>query len=331
MENSFNALLVSQEDNQFSARVQAVPMAQLPANDTLIRVQYSSLNYKDALSASGNKGVTRTYPHIPGIDAAGVVVHSESGAWNEGDTVIVTGFDLGMNTWGGLGQYIRVPAHWAIACPEGLSAREAMAFGTAGLTAGLCIDKLLQAGVKPGDGPVAVSGATGGVGSLSLAILAQLGFETVAITGKPDHNHYLMETLGVSQVVDRNEFIDTSPKAILPPRFKAAIDSVGGSVLSTLLRSMHYNGVVAACGMAQAPDLTMTVFPFILKGVSLLGVDSVLCPMEVRKTIWHKLATDWNVSALTDLVTEVSLEAVPAVLATMRAGQAQGRTIVNLD
>jgi putative YhdH/YhfP family quinone oxidoreductase len=331
MENTFQGILVAERDGSFSKEVQTLNLDALPKNDTLIRVQYSSLNYKDALSANGNRGVTRVFPHVPGIDAAGTVISSRSGAWREGEQVIVTGFDLGMNTWGGLGQYISVPADWCIRLSEGLSLRDAMAYGTAGLTAGLCVHKLLQAGLTPDKGPIAVSGATGGVGSVSLGILSRLGFETTAITGKVDSTDYFTNTLGVTEIIDRTVFIDESKKPLLSARFAGAIDTVGGTVLTTLVRSLHYNGAVAACGMAQSGELPMTVFPFILKGISLLGVDSAQCDMDTRRWVWQQLAADWRPDHLNDLVTEIALSEVAAVMDAMLAGNAQGRTVVRLD
>jgi putative YhdH/YhfP family quinone oxidoreductase len=331
MDNTFQAILITEKEGSFSKEVQTLRLDALPKNDTLIRVRYSSLNYKDALSAAGNRGVTRTFPHVPGIDAAGTVVRSASSAWHKGEDVIVTGFDLGMNTWGGLGQYISVPADWCIPLPKGLTMRDAMAYGTAGLTAGLCVNKLLRAGITPNKGPIAVSGATGGVGSISLGILAKLGFDTVAITGKVDSTDYFTNTLGVNEIIDRAEFIDESKKPLLSARFAGAIDTVGGTVLTTLVRSLHYNGAVAACGMAQSGDLAMTVFPFILKGISLLGVDSALCDLDTRRLVWQHLATDWRPDHLTDVVTEISLSDVAPVMDAMLAGKAQGRTVVKLD
>jgi putative YhdH/YhfP family quinone oxidoreductase len=331
MDNTFQGILVTEKEGSFSKEVKTLSLDALPKNDTLIHVHYSSLNYKDALSASGNRGVTRTFPHVPGIDAVGTVVRSASGTWQEGDPVIITGFDLGMNTWGGLGQYISVPADWCIRLPEGLTMRDAMAYGTAGLTAGLCMNKLIQAGLTPGKGPIAVSGAAGGVGSISLGILTKLGFDTVAITGKVESTSYFTNTLGANEIVNRAAFIDESKKPLLSARFAGAIDTVGGTVLTTLLRSLHYNGAVAACGMAQSGDLAMTVFPFILKGISLLGVDSALCDMDTRRLVWQHLATDWRPDHLTDMVTEISLPDVAPVMDAMLAGKAQGRTVVTLD
>ncbi len=329
MEQTFKALLISEENGQSLKEVQSLPLSSLPQNDTLIRVEYSSLNYKDALSATGNKGVTRTFPHVPGIDAVGTVEESSGPLWKKGDQVLVTGFDLGMNTWGGFGQFIRIPGEWIVALPDTLSAKEAMALGTAGFTAGLCVDKLILAGIKPSDGPIAVSGATGGVGSISLQLLHKLGYETVAISGKKGTD--LQQEMQVSEWIDRQEFIDESKRALLKPRFAGAIDSVGGTVLTTLLRSLYYNGVVAACGMAQSGDLAMTVFPFILNGVSLLGVDSVQASMETRKRVWSLLANEWKLDQLVDITKEVTLEEIPAQVDLMLAGKTEGRMVVNLQ
>ncbi|MDR6197965.1 YhdH/YhfP family quinone oxidoreductase [Siphonobacter sp. SORGH_AS_0500] len=328
MENTFKALLIREENGQFLKQVQQVPLSSLPDHDTLIRVTYSSLNYKDALSATGNKGVTRTFPHVPGIDAVGVVEESSGKLWKKGDQVLVTGFDLGMNTWGGYGQYIRVPGEWIVALPPNLQPQEAMALGTAGFTAGLCVDKLVQAGIKPSDGPIAVSGATGGVGSISLQLLSKLGYQTVGISGKK--NTDLQQQLNGTEWLDRQEFTDESKRALLKPRFAGAIDTVGGSVLTTLVRSLQYNGVVAACGMAQSGDLNLTVFPFILNGVSLLGVDSVQASMPVRQRVWNLLANEWKPEQLVSFTKQLTLEELLEQIGQMLAGQTEGRTLVKL-
>ncbi len=328
MENTFKALLISEENGQFLKQVQSIPLSSLPENDTLMRVQYSSLNYKDALSATGNRGVTQKFPHVPGIDAVGTVEESSGSLWKKGDQVLVTGFDLGMNTWGGYGQYIRIPGEWAVALPENLSPQEAMALGTAGFTAGLCVNKLVQAGVSPSDGLIAVSGASGGVGSISLQILAKLGYDTVAISGKKDAD--LQQRLKVTEWIDRSEFIDESKRALLKPRFAGAIDTVGGTVLTTLLRTLFYNGVVSACGMAQSGELSMTVFPFILNGVSLLGVDSVRASMPLRQRVWNLLADEWKPDQLLSFTEEVTLEKLPERMEQMLAGKTVGRTLVKL-
>ena len=249
----------------------------LPAGELLIEVKYSSLNYKDALSASGNKGVTRKFPHTPGIDAAGVVATSSTSQFGAGDQVIVTGFDLGMNTAGGFGQYISVPASWAVKVPQGMTLKESMAYGTAGLTAALCVMRLMAFGLTKDSGEVLVTGATGGVGSVAVGILAKLGFNVVAATGKTDEKDFLTQ-LGAKAIISRDEANDTSGRPLQKGRWAGVVDAVGGNILATAIKSAKYGGLVAACGNAMSADLAVSVYPFILRGVSLLGVDSV----EVR-------------------------------------------------
>ncbi|PZU24410.1 MAG: oxidoreductase, partial [Chryseobacterium sp.] len=256
----------------------------IPEGNVLINVKYSSLNYKDALSANGNKGVTRKYPHVPGIDAAGTVEVSNSALWKSGDQVLVTGFDLGMNTNGGFGQFITVPESWIVRLPPELSVREAMIYGTAGFTAGLSVQALLRNGITPEKGVVAVSGSTGGVGSVAVAILAKLGFQVAAISSKEDAISFL-KSLGADKIVARNDFEDRSGKALLKPQFAAAIDTVGGNILATLIKSLHYEGVVTTCGMVGGGELNTSVFPFILKGIQLIGIDSVEIPLEKRLSV----------------------------------------------
>ncbi|HEY9663020.1 MAG TPA: YhdH/YhfP family quinone oxidoreductase, partial [Allocoleopsis sp.] len=265
----------------------------LPPGDILIRVEYTSLNYKDALSATGNKGVTRHYPHTPGIDATGTVVQSNSETIQVGETVIVTGFDLGMNTPGGFGGYIRVPHRWVLPCPPGLSSFKSMVYGTAGLTAALCIHKLQQHDIFPEQGSILVTGATGGVGSLAVALLAQLGYHVTAVTGKSQAMPYLTE-LGAAQGVSRSQWDDHSGKPLLKGQYAGAIDTVGGNILATVIKSLQYGGVVTACGLVMAPELHTTVYPFILRGISLLGIDSAECPLALRTILWQKLATQWQ-------------------------------------
>lgn len=324
----FQALVVTEHTGRYVPAIQTIPLAQLPAGELLVKVRYSSLNYKDALSAAGNKGVTRRYPHVPGIDAAGVVVHATTPAFAEGAEVLITGFDLGMNTWGGLGEYIRVPAAWALPLPAGLSAREAMSFGTAGLTAGLSVRQFLQAGLTPERGEIAVSGATGGVGSLATAILAHLGFAVVAVSGKNDPA-FLLNTLGAQRSMSREEFTAAyDQKPLATPVFAAGLDTVGGALLSGMLKATHYAGLVTCCGMVATPDLTTSIFPFILRGVQLLGIDSVQAPLAVRQHVWQQLATSWKPAQLGALTHEISLAEVPAKLAELLAGQARGRYVV---
>ncbi|PQA54368.1 YhdH/YhfP family quinone oxidoreductase [Siphonobacter curvatus] len=331
METTFECLLVTQEtDGSFQTTLARKRIDELPAGEVLIRVRYSSLNYKDALSASGNRGVTRQYPHTPGIDAAGVIEASSHGDWQVGDEVIVTGFDLGMNTSGGLSQYIRVPAQWLVRRPESLSLKESMSYGTAGFTAGLSVAALLRSGIRPEQGPVVVTGATGGVGSIAVAILERLGYPVTAVSSKAEA-HAFLTRLGASEIIPRTELEDTSGKALLKPRFAGAIDTVGGSVLATLVKSVQYGGVVTCCGMVNGGELPLTVFPFILRGVQLLGIDSVEYPIESRSEIWKHLSGDWKPADLPSLTREITLAEVPAVLETILKGHMQGRALVRID
>ncbi len=329
MDNQFKALMVREKDGIFSASVEFLPMNELPQNEVLINVSYSSVNYKDALSASGNKGVTRKFPHIPGIDAVGKVVTSKAKNYLPGDDVLVTGYDLGMNTWGGFGQFICAPASWIVKLPKKLSPFEAMCFGTAGLTAGLSIYNLIQNGVLENSGRIAVSGATGGVGSLSIAILSKLRYETVAISGKKD-NDFFLKTLGASSFISREEFIKKNDaKALSKAEFSGGIDTVGGSVLSGILKSLTYGGTVTCCGNVASIQVCTSIFPFILKGVKLVGIDSVEQPIDFKEKIWNLLADEWKPKNLRDLVHKIALEELPKTLQWMLEGKAKGRFVVD--
>src|SRR5574342_29892 len=292
---SFKAMIVSETaEKSFVREIKRRELSDLPAGELIIEVNYSSLNYKDALSASGNKGVTRKYPHTPGIDAAGVVVESTTRAFAVGEEVIVTGFDLGMNTPGGYGSYISIPSGWTVKLPQGLSLRDSMAYGTAGFTAALCVMRLSAYGLTKDQGEVLVTGATGGVGSVAVGILAKLGYEVVAATGKSDEKDFLTR-LGAKSIISREEANDTSGRPLQKGRWAGVVDTVGGNILATAIKSAKYGGLVAACGNAMSADLAVSVFPFILRGVSLLGVDSVEVPASTRVRTWQKLAQDWKV------------------------------------
>ena len=331
MDSVFNALLISEQNGSYTKEIKQLNTDQLPRNELLIKVRYSSVNYKDALSASGNKGVTRRYPHVPGIDAAGIVVNSDTQSFTQGDEVVITGFDLGMNTWGGFAQYISVPAAWAMHLPKGLSLKEVMCYGTAGLTAGLSVYRLLDAGINPNKGPVVVSGATGGVGSVAIAVLNKLGFEIIAITGKSSEE-YLLNTLGASKIISREQFVQTyDTKTMNTPVFAAGIDTCGGPILSGMLKSTKYGGMVSCCGMLAAHDINTSIFPFILRGVSLAGIDSVMVPLDVRKQVWQLLATGWKHDNLHAFSQEIRLNDLPAVLDILLQGQAKGRYVLAHD
>lgn len=327
---TFKAMVVSETaEKTFAREIRERALNDLPAGELIIEVKYSSLNYKDALSATGNKGVTRKYPHTPGIDAAGVIVDSTTKMFNVGEQVTVTGFDLGMNTSGGFGRYISVPALWATRLPQGLSLKDSMGYGTAGLTAALCIIRLMASGLNKDSGEVLVTGATGGVGSVAVAILGKLGFTVVAATGKASEHDFL-KGLGATAIISREEANDTSGRPLQKPRWAGVIDTVGGNILATALKTAKYGGLVAACGNAMSPELNINVFPFILRGVSLLGVDSVEIPMRARQMAWTKLASEWSID-LAKLVTEVPLEGLNPKIDEILKGAVRGRVVVDLS
>jgi acrylyl-CoA reductase (NADPH) len=330
-QTSFRAMVVEEtEDHRFVRQIKTKAVSDLPEGEVLIKVHYSSLNYKDALSASGNRGVTKRFPHTPGIDAAGEVAESASGDFHVGDAVLVTGYDLGMNTSGGFGQFIRVPAGWVVPLPAGLTFKQSMVFGTAGFTAGLCLLKLEQAGVLTDGGDILVTGASGGVGSLAVAMLAGSGYSVVAATGKPEARE-LLTALGAKTLLGRDDVVDKSGKPLLPGRFAGVVDTVGGDILSFAIRATEYGGMITCCGNAASADLHLTVYPFILRGVSLVGVDSAGCPMPTRRAVWNRLSGDWKIAHMDRIATEIGLEEIPGRLDTILAGGNMGRCIVNLN
>ena len=326
----FKAMVVSETvEKKFVREITQKALSELPGGELIIEVKYSSLNYKDALSASGNKGVTRKYPHTPGIDAAGVVLDSTTKAFGAGEEVVVMGFDLGMNTSGGFGEYISVPSGWAVKLPQGLSLRDSMGYGTAGLTAALCALRLMAGGLNKDAGEVLVTGATGGVGSIAVAILAKLGFNVVAATGKAAEKDFLTQ-LGAKAIISREEADDTSGRPLQKPRWAGVVDTVGGNILATALKTAKVGGLVAACGNAMSADLNVNVFPFILRGVSLLGVDSVEIPMRARQMAWNKLAGEWKID-LASIVTECSLAELEPKIELILKGGLRGRVVVDLS
>lgn len=327
---TFKALVVEEtSDGNFNKSIQERSISDLPDNDLLIEVHYSSLNYKDAMSASGNKRITKNYPHTPGIDAAGIVVSDKSGTFKEGQEVVVFGYDLGMDTPGGLGQMISIPADWAISCPEALTLKEAMIYGTGGLTAALSVQKLEKMGAKPSDGTVAVTGATGGVGSISIAILNHLGYDVIAFSGKPDQSDHL-KALGASEVRHRDTINEIGSKPIGRELWAHAIDTIGGDYLANLLKQTKAGGAVTSCGLAAAPEFTMTVMPFITRAVSLLGIDSVYIPLDDKKAIWQRVATDMKLPDLEQYCEEITLEQTPEYLDRFIASKTVGRYVVNV-
>jgi putative YhdH/YhfP family quinone oxidoreductase len=330
MTEKFNAMVIGENsDKTFTRQIRQRGIDDLPDGDVLIRVCYSSLNYKDALSAIGNRGVTRQYPHTPGIDAAGIVEHSRSEHFSIGEEVIVTSYDLGMNTSGGFGQYIRVPAEWIVRLPEGLTLRQSMIFGTAGFTAGMSLQKLEERGITPDKGDILVTGATGGVGSMAVAILSRCGYSVVAVSGKETEKAFLTG-LGAKDILSREQASDTSARPLLKPRWAGVVDTVGGNILETAIKSTQQDGVITCCGLVASPNLSLTVFPFILRAVSLVGIDSQNYPSGPRQQIWEKLAKEWRPQSLENMAKEISLEQLSEHIDLILAGRQTGRVIVNL-
>jgi acrylyl-CoA reductase (NADPH) len=331
IKNQFKVMVVSEvEGNKYSRNILHREISDLPVGEVLINVKYSSLNYKDALSATGNKGVTRKYPHTPGIDAAGVVAESNHESFKAGDEVIVTGYDLGMNTSGGFSEFIRVPAQWVVKLPKNLSLMESMIYGTAGFTAALSVFKMIEAGVKSEDGEILVTGATGGVGSTAVSILNKLGYSVIAGTGKPEAKDMMIKT-GAKDIILREELDDKAGKALLRERWAGVIDTVGGNILATAIKCTKYGGAVTACGNVASHEFSSSVYPFILRGVSLLGVDSVQCPMKLRVRLWDLLSSEWKPDNLGLNVEEVSLEGLEEKIDAILGGKITGRILVNIS
>ncbi|MED5241314.1 MAG: oxidoreductase [SAR324 cluster bacterium] len=330
-ETFFRALVVTKNDDKtFTREITERKISDLPEGDVLIRVRYSSLNFKDGLSCIGNPGVTRNYPHTPGIDASGEVAESSDSRFKVGDFVIVTGYTLGMDTSGGFGQYIRVPADWIEPLPEGLTVKEAAIYGVAGFTAALSVDALQKHGISSGDGEIVVTGSTGGVGSVSVALLSHLGFNVVASTGKKEESEFLSD-IGASKIISREEINDESKKLLLSERWAGAIDSVGGNTLATLLKAVKRGGAIAATGLVASSELSTTVFPFILRGVSLLGIDSGFTPIKLRKEIWGKLADEWKFPQLQKLTIDCTLDRLDPEIDKILAGGQRGRVVIDLE
>jgi acrylyl-CoA reductase (NADPH) len=328
--STYKAFEVREEtEKNFVGTIVEKSALELAEGSVSIEVCYSSVNYKDALSASGSKAVTREYPHVPGIDAAGTVLASTDSNFAVGDEVVVTGYDLGMNTAGGFGQQVTVPGGWVTKLPVGLSLRDSMVLGTAGLTAGLCVNKLLLNGITPEAGKVLVTGATGGVGIIACALLVKLGFEVVASTGKLAETAKLT-ALGVSEVISREAFSEENPRPMLKESYAAAVDVAGGTTLVNVIKSLSYGGSVAACGLVDSPALSATVLPFILRGVNLLGVDSVELPLDQKQQIWNQFANEWALTDIDSLAETIVLAELPAVLAKVLAGGAIGRYVLDL-
>ncbi len=329
MSASFRAFVVNRTAEQFTAQVQALTKDNLPPGEVLIHVAYSSVNYKDALACTPDGKVVRSYPFVPGIDLAGVVVESSDERFHAGEEVIATSYDLGVSHYGGFSEYARVRANWVVPLPQGLTLKEAMALGTAGFEAALAVHKLEKNGLTPQHGPVLVTGATGGVGSIAVNILAKLGHTVVASTGKQAEHAYLKE-LGASTILSREEVSAESNRPLEKELWAGSIDPVGGATLAYLIRTTKYGGSVAACGLTGGSTVNTTVFPFILRGVNLLGIDSVFCPMGLRRELWQRLASDLKPTKLDSISREVTLDELPQVTASLLSGGVRGRTVVRL-
>mgnify|MGYP001300690029 FL=1 len=328
---TFKALESSRSDNGNKLSIVEKSIDDLPEGDILVKVNYSSLNYKDALSASGAPGVTRNYPHTPGIDAAGVIAESSDNSFKEGDSVIVTGYDLGMDTAGGFGEYIRVPASWVIQLPKGLSESDSMALGTAGLTAGLSVQALNDHNSNEGfeGSNIVVTGATGGVGSIAVMLLSKLGASVTAVTGK-DAQKELLQNLGASEVISRDELTEICRTPIGKTIWNFGVDVVSGNTLTLLLASLKPGGAVACSGLVGGPSFESSIFPFILRGNALLGIDSVEIPLEKKSQVWENFASNWKMD-LSPLVKEVSLEQLETEISTILEGGQVGRVIVKVS
>jgi acrylyl-CoA reductase (NADPH) len=309
--------------------VRQLPIDLLPAGEVLVKVEYSSLNYKDALAAGGHPGVVRKLPHVPGIDAAGVVEQSSAANLRPGQRVVITGYDLGAGHRGGWSEYVRVPAEWIVRLPEGLSLFDTMTLGTAGFTAAQCVLALKTNGIEPDAGEVVVTGATGGVGSLAVKLLAQLGYHVVAVTGK-SHLAPQLQSWGARQVIGRDEVNNSSTKPLLSARWAAAVDTVGGNTLTTIIRQTKDYGVVAACGLVGGTELPLTVHPFLLRGVILAGIASAALPYDRRLGIWERLSGPWKIVGLQELASEVSFEGLEEKIQQILKGEIVGRTVVKV-
>lgn len=317
------------DEKVFTREIEEKDVAALPDHDVLIRVHYAGLNYKDALSAHGHRGITREFPHTPGVDASGVVVEDRSGSFRPGDEVLCTSYDFGMNSSGAFQEYVRVPASWVVPLPKGLSLHESMVLGTAAFTAALALHKMEMSGQHPAMGEVVVTGASGGVGSMAIALLARAGYSAVAATGSA-HLHNYLHALGAKRCIDRSEVDDSSGKPILRSRWAGAIDNVGGNTLVTLLKACGKEGCVASIGLVDRADFSMTIYPFILNGVNLLGIDSADTPMALRSELWRKLANEWKLQWPQEATTLVALEEIPQHMEAMIKGKTQGRIVAKL-
>jgi putative YhdH/YhfP family quinone oxidoreductase len=331
MSTAFRAFVVNKTEEGFTAGFKELTLADLPQGEVLIKVAYSSVNYKDGLASIPEGRIVRTYPFVPGVDLAGIVAESSDSRFKTGDEVLATSYELGVSHYGGYSEYARVKADWVVPLPDGLTFKEAMALGTAGFTAALAIHQLEKNGLKPQNGPVLITGASGGVGSIGINILSALGYTVAASTGKSSEHDYLKE-LGASEIISREETSAESNRPLEKERWAGSLDSVGGSTLAYLIRTTKYGGSIAAFGNTGGPNLNTTVFPFILRAINLLGIDSVNCPMELRSNLWRRLASNYKPGHLLDRIgNEVRFEELPQALATILKGGTRGRTIIKIS
>jgi putative YhdH/YhfP family quinone oxidoreductase len=328
--STMRAFVVKQRpDGSVESAIGAVPTAELPPGDVVVRVHYSSLNYKDALAARGHRGVVRSLPHVPGIDASGEVVESASPKYRPGQSVIVTSFELGADRFGAWAEYIRVPADWIVPLPNDISARDAMIFGTAGLTAAMCVEVFHERGVVPDSGDVVVTGASGGVGAMAVGMLSRIGYSVAAVSGKP-RSRELLSRLGAKRILTREQAIDTSDRPLLKAQWTGAVDTVGGAMLATTVRSTMPRGVVTVCGLVGGAELSLTVYPFILRAVQLVGIESAWYPAEKRATLWQRMASDWRPAVFEEIGKEVTLDELPPQIDAILQGGITGRVIVRV-
>ena len=325
----FKAILITQTDTTREVKVTDIDEADLPEGDVTVRVDYSTLNYKDGLAITGKAPIVRKYPMVPGIDFVGAVESSSHPDWKPGDTVVLNGWGVGEGHWGGLAQKARVKGDWLVPLPAALSAKQAMAIGTAGYTAMLCVLALEKHGVKPADGEILVTGAGGGVGGVAIAVLAKLGFKVVASTGRPEEAEYL-KTLGAAEIIDRAQ-LSAPGKPLQKERWAAAVDAVGSHTLANVCAATKERGAVAACGLAQGMDFPASVAPFILRGVTLIGIESVRCPKPLRVEAWARLARDLDPKKLDTITHEIALEDAIAAGADILAGKVRGRVVVDVN
>lgn len=324
-----NAIVIDKTDDSQSVSIKPIAKSDLPEGDVLVDVAWSTLNYKDALAITGSAPVVRKFPMVPGIDFAGVVAESDHPDFKAGDKVVLNGWGVGEGHWGGLSGQARVKGDWLVTLPEGLDARQAMVIGTAGYTAMLCVMALERHGLKPEDGPVVVSGAAGGVGSVATLLLAAKGFDVAAVTGRPAEADYL-KSLGAASIVERGE-LEGKVRPLGKERWAAGIDVAGSTVLANMLASIRYRGAVACCGLAAGMDLPATVAPFILRGVSLIGVDSVMCPLAERREAWSRLAKELDLARLEGISTEIAFDKVIDTAPLFLKGEVRGRVVVPVN